>query len=291
MICKTSYIFLKKYIYYFSLFIKSFLKYFFKPKDKPTLDFLEVWVGTKCSLKCKYCMHLIPYFNKKEFYKMDDIINDLDNLLENAEIKTLSIAGGEPFLHPELYRLINYISKREDIKLCHIMTNATKEPDDKIKETLLNLDKKFLIRIGQYKGKENIQGEFINYVKENKINHELLWSYDRENRWWIIALPGHKKTGIQKTDKVYRNCKLNWCLTLADGLLSTCTRGISMHDVFKHRGSVFEDIYIRKVKMKSILKALICTCNQKKYYKECCGFCLGVNPATEGRIAEGKEQL
>lgn len=284
-------IFSKKYIYYISLFIKSFFKYLFNKNEKPVIDFLEIWVGTRCTLKCKYCMHLIPYLSNKEFYKIDDIINDLGYILENVKVKTLSIAGGEPFLHPELYKLINYISQREDINLCHIMTNATVEPKGKIQETLLNLDKKFLIRIARYKGKEDLQSKFIDFVEKNKINNELRWSYTGEDSWWMIALPGHKKIGIEKANKIYKTCCVDWCTSLANGLLSTCTRGISLDEIFHQKANFFENIYVRKIKFQPVLKALICTCMQKEYYKDCCRYCLGINSDTACRIPEGKEQL
>ena len=85
--------------------LKQRLKQFFK---KPEIEFMVFWIGQKCSLKCKLCCNLIPYM-KQNSYNINEILSDFKFLSQNSKIKFLQIQGGEPFTHPNITQILDFI--------------------------------------------------------------------------------------------------------------------------------------------------------------------------------------
>lgn len=92
---------------------------------------LAVDINNKCTLNCKYCYAQMPYYlnSEKRNYDISNIIANLDKLIDKVDyIPYLWILGGEPLLHPELDKLIDYISSEKVVnKVVHadILTNGT----------------------------------------------------------------------------------------------------------------------------------------------------------------------
>lgn len=60
---------------------------------KNRIRFLVLWVGTKCTLKCRDCCNLIPYLTQKS-YEVNDIVANIEYITENMDIEVLQIQGG-----------------------------------------------------------------------------------------------------------------------------------------------------------------------------------------------------
>lgn len=80
-------------------------------ENKIKLPFLVLWVGTKCNLRCKDCVNLIPYTEQKS-YDFESSINDFKMLTQIADIESLQIQGGEPFTHPKIDEFLYKIGSR-----------------------------------------------------------------------------------------------------------------------------------------------------------------------------------
>ena len=73
------------------------------------MPILEVFITERCTLRCRDCSHLIPEYKAPKNYEMKEIINVLENVLKVVDkISDLIILGGEPVLHMELYKLIEW---------------------------------------------------------------------------------------------------------------------------------------------------------------------------------------
>lgn len=59
---------------------------------KENIRFLVLWVGTKCSLRCKDCCNLIPYV-QQESYNVNEIIDNLNYVTKDVKINLLQIQG------------------------------------------------------------------------------------------------------------------------------------------------------------------------------------------------------
>jgi hypothetical protein len=68
-------------------------------------------VTTYCQLKCPGCYRGLAEPNPVRAHeRLDGLMRDIDTLIATRNIQTLSIAGGEPLLYPELAALIRYAS-------------------------------------------------------------------------------------------------------------------------------------------------------------------------------------
>ncbi len=88
---------------------------------------VNIDITNKCDMQCVMCWYHSPYIrnkkNKNEFHisldKFKEIINDLKNL----HTKIILLCGeGEPFLHPQIFRIIEIIRKNN--MEVEIMTNC-----------------------------------------------------------------------------------------------------------------------------------------------------------------------
>ena len=80
------------------------------------LKYIEIPITTKCTLNCKECSNLIQYYQEPYHISAADIIRDVRKLSRVAKgILLLRLLGGEPFLHPDLARIVRQILKYDNI--------------------------------------------------------------------------------------------------------------------------------------------------------------------------------
>ncbi len=78
-----------------------------------------IWISDACNLACKYC-YAAPFSGKKiDAARLYEI---LDELISN-QVFGIVLAGGEPFMHPDCIKIIEYCVKR-NIQV-GVLTNGT----------------------------------------------------------------------------------------------------------------------------------------------------------------------
>jgi len=75
--------------------------------DEPSLRYLLVNVTWLCNLKCKHCY----VSQRKEFMSFDTFRKIVDEFYEIGGLK-LIVSGGEPLLHPEIWKFLEYARKK-----------------------------------------------------------------------------------------------------------------------------------------------------------------------------------
>lgn len=159
-----------KNIRYQMLYRYNYIRY---KNQKVKIPFLEIWVGQCCNLRCKNCCHLIPYIENKLF-DMDQIIEDCRKLFMWCDVDFFSIVGGEPFTHPQLYKLVDFVAQCPDIKKGKIVTNGTLLPQKDMVKSLRNLHGKMEIRIDGYPNiGVGIVEEFAEIMQQNQQCHSV----------------------------------------------------------------------------------------------------------------------
>ncbi len=66
---------------------------------------VTIELTNKCNLRCRYCFQNSSP-SKKDFFS-DPIL--LLSFLKDIDVKCIELSGGEPTLHPEFFKIINYI--------------------------------------------------------------------------------------------------------------------------------------------------------------------------------------
>lgn len=90
-------------------------------------EFYFQWhINDACNLRCKHCYH--ETYNKKELNDIE--LLNICNIISKALIKwnmngRISLTGGEPFLSPNLFKIIDFLEFDNNIKQYDILTNGT----------------------------------------------------------------------------------------------------------------------------------------------------------------------
>ena len=83
---------------------------------------LHIHLLNNCNLFCHHCyLSATPWHNT--YLPLELVLRSLDDA-EQLGIGTVYLSGGEPFLYPELRKVLEYIHLRKNLKLC-VSTNGT----------------------------------------------------------------------------------------------------------------------------------------------------------------------
>lgn len=249
---------------------------------------LIVISGQKCTLHCKNCSNFSPYHSSRlDFYNADDIIQDLENIIKRIKcLIHIQLQGGDFFLHPNAYKILNYIANEDKIMNCTIATNCILLP----KQELLDIIKqqKFSIRISNYgtaneKNKDKLEKLLI----ENKINYRFHHYANQDNTWsYCGGVRTPKQTKISTIEN-YEKCGFKVCLTLENGIISRCSRATVAHLVQKFTPAPKDFVYVRN-KLFSVhdLKKFWNYRKSSKGIVTACYYCYGTSG---GKILPGEQ--
>ena len=101
---------------------------------------VQFHINNSCNLKCKHCYE----GNQKGIlqWSFDEFTQAVEKLwcaFEKWGVQgEISLIGGEPTLHPEYYRFVDYLSDRGDVVAISILTNGTRIDDKFIANALRN---------------------------------------------------------------------------------------------------------------------------------------------------------
>lgn len=105
------------------------------------INTVDAFLTEKCTLRCDGCVDLMQYFKNPCHMEVADIIRDFNKLISSVDfINYIHILGGEPFLYPDLYEILLFFIKSEEVKrkvgYVNIVTNGTIVPCDEILDLL-----------------------------------------------------------------------------------------------------------------------------------------------------------
>ncbi len=189
--------------------------------------YINVCITQKCNLKCKYCSHLIPMFDKPIHYETRKILQSVKVFLEAVDyIHRLGILGGEPFLHPELSNIIMELLHLKKIGFIEILTNGTYLPSDTVLENLSN--ERILIRISDYGISPKKIQKFVSKLTE----HKILYQVYKEHSWHDYGLTNipYRRNEAQLKD-IFQACSSSGCYQIKNGKLYHCAYSGSIEEL------------------------------------------------------------
>ncbi len=210
---------------------------------------LVVELGTCCTLKCKYCNNLMPYYKKPYWVKTLCVINDIEKILASVDgIISLELIGGEPFIYPELEKVLEFVIAQEKIWEVELTTNATAIPKDIVLNTLRN--PKVVVHVSDYSVVSNTD-RFVDTLLKNGIRYVVLKDLD----WRDSGKPIQNGKDENYLRYVYAKCSSSkFCKTLLKGNIYACARSASLHDLgYVSDTNGYVDIY-SALDLKSALK-------------------------------------
>lgn len=101
-----------------------------------------------CTLRCKNCLALKPYFKDKRDLSWKEMSHVIDQLTSLKWFRRFHLLGGEPFLYPYLDKVLEKLCDVLEVEHVNVITNGTVVPNERIMQLLSN--KKFMVRISYY---------------------------------------------------------------------------------------------------------------------------------------------
>lgn len=192
-------------------------------RDKFDLMRLVVVLGSRCSLRCRDCNNLIPYFKKPTDLRIKTIAKSVRHILDVVdEINRFELIGGEPFLVKELKDILIFSIAQKKIKKIEITTNGTIFPDFKLLKILRN--DKINVEISDYRDKVN-SSALVDFLQKNDIKYKIL-----KIDYWN-ASGGIKKRNRNSNylELQYKKCISSYyCKTLYEDNIFQCARASSL---------------------------------------------------------------
>ncbi len=257
------------------------------------IGLLILWIGTKCTLRCRDCWNLIPY-SKQESFDIDSTIQDVKKLLSCCKIEKLQIQGGEPFTHPHIDKLIKVIDDF-DIPEVLITTNGTVSLQQNIVKLLKNVKhQNFYIVISPYKAVKNKQIAFYHTLVSNNIKCNM-YNYYLDDGLWVSqeGFERHREEDDQRVQDIYLACDFKVCPGLVDGKLYRCGFAKVSTEVFDISLTPSDFVDIRKIKNTTEGISEISKYFNNPNFKEYCRYCLGTqgNKAVPGIQLHNKPKM
>lgn len=150
-------------------------------------------ITERCTLHCRLCAGFSSHYQVPPHGKLEDIENAIDAFFRIVDrVEDLSISGGEPLLHKDVYRVLRYLLPYADrIDRVLLLTNGTIVPDEselrQIKE-LPGLGEKLRFHISDYgPALSRKVHEVTDVLKKTGIDHRIIsyWGSDLFCNGWV----------------------------------------------------------------------------------------------------------
>lgn len=188
--------------------------------SKLEIPFVEYAVTTHCTLRCKYCSNLVPYFKEPRTLPLQQAKREISQLLEQVDyIYRFKVHGGEPFLYPFLAELLNWLCTQKKIGEIRISTNGTILPRPEVLQALK--DSKVIVFISDYS--ELItpnRKKLLQILNENGVRIRDL----KGQLWCDTGTVELRQRSAKAHEAVIATCMMANCKALANGWLYQCSR-------------------------------------------------------------------
>lgn len=114
--------------------------YEFVNNGKRVVPAITFMLTSRCTLNCKECLALTPFFKGREYdIPVETILRDMEKFFESIDYCSwVGFLGGEPFLYEGLDKLLAYVNENEKVESVFIPSNGTVLPDDAVIRQLQN---------------------------------------------------------------------------------------------------------------------------------------------------------
>lgn len=219
----------------------------FNTKKNHSIKYFEVHLTEHCNLNCQSCFHFSP-LAEEEYADLTTFENDFKrlSLLLNGEIKSFSLMGGEPLLHPKCTSFFEIARKYFPNACIQLVTNGI----------LLNVQpvsfwesmQKYNIVLRPTKYPINIDWEQIEKMASN-YNIKLEYYGVRKISCKIPICINGMLDSVQN----YKKCVCTPCRILKKGKIYPCSIAGNIHHFIKYyniniENSPLNGIDIYKVK-------------------------------------------
>ncbi|MDR0572238.1 MAG: hypothetical protein LBG48_05290 [Rickettsiales bacterium] len=251
----------------------------FYEKNEINIPQLELMATTKCTLKCKYCVALVPQFDLAggvhKTLTFKDFKSDFDILCNTVNnIYMFHILGGEALINQELPEIVEYVVESGKTGSTRIVTNGTLLPSKKLLETARKYSDRVYFSISNYARNEELkkiikQNEIIEVLKDNGIKYQV-----NPDFMWNVEEPlKYRNYSEEQLKQLFRICHYKQCIELLDGKIHICGKQSMTYELHEKSDiRIPVDDYVDVRNSKNLREDLI-KFYQKDYF-DVCKYCV-----------------
>ena len=251
-------------------------------------QFFGYIVGKNCTLKCKYCCELVPYFKERGFVDKETIIKDCKKLASASNFNMyIELVGGEPFLHPDLPEVLDELLKIQNVGYVKVFTNGTVPPNARLIKVLQN--PRIVLMWSNYM--DVLPENLLHRVEETRkildeANIKYIFSYSQT---WLDFSTGFERNTktVEQLENDFKDCHIANCHRLYKGMLYRCPHAYAAVQLNKLVVTEENSININKYDTGELSEKLYDFKNLK--YTEACKHCSLPYDANEVPAAEQLE--
>ncbi len=199
-----------------------------KGKSPTSVDMLHftsvtLIINSKCSLRCKFCTSYMNEYppNKKVNIPFDRISKDIDHFFDVVDsVGTITVMGGEPFMHPDIARIIKKLCEKMNFGLISLATSGTFP----IRQEQLEgfFDKRVNISFSNYTKSINERQKAIYHNNIELVRRSgVCYSVGLFSPEWIIPPTLYRKECSEEDMAMVRSKCINW-YQIKNGKLHPC---------------------------------------------------------------------
>lgn len=179
-------------------------------KNRQQVCFSQVFTSltSRCTLKCKYCSMLMPYYEKDFDVTKEEFRENLELLFKYTDyLMSFYLIGGEPFLNHDLAYILQILGEKYSSRIGYIqiITNGTVIPDNDVLEMLQRY--KVKVRISDYTHVLPYETR-IQEVKALFAREKIEFTVYTFREWCDLGIP-MKEEPVGNTEEAYRQHMLN----------------------------------------------------------------------------------
>lgn len=245
--------------------------------DKEPLHMFSITliINSRCSLGCKCCTSYMNEYpkEKRKDVPFEQISKDIDKFFAAMDsVGTVTIMGGEPFMHPDLSKIVNKLLEKNNFGIVSIATSGTYPIKD---EQLIGLtDKRVNISFSNYEQSINENQKKMMYQNIEKVrNAGISYTVGVTLAEWAIPSTLYD-LGISEEDMIAKKqacVQPPRCMQIKNGKLHPCDFGTAIYSLGI---ADYETDYIDFEKIDNIeeLREKIRNYIDQPYYRVC-GHC------------------
>jgi len=264
-------------------FIRKMLKVFLAPVFYPVYVFyerrriifnkLDLHILSKCSLNCKYCSTMMPFFKEPAVFPKEEILRDFWQLEKYVDrFDTVNLLGGEPLLHPDLPDIISEIALSSKVKKITVVTNGTLFPSEKLLSVFAG--KKIFVVVSNYFPLSGEINNILSQFRKDNISFSVATSWFND-----YGRNGRLNRSEEDMKYAFSHCLETLCRTYLHGKLYLCPASAQMDVLGMCKPAPEDFIDIREVRERGLprktvrerLKKLL----RERTYVSACNYCEG----------------
>ena len=201
-------------------------EYALEASEQLHLSFVALSITERCTLRCKKCSVLVPYYMKPRDDAYCEVIQPFQRFLSCIEsIAELQIGGGEPFVHRELREILAWCIQQEKIKEISIFTNSTILPDAELTDTIAHPKVKLLL--DDYGSLSKRLPDLIRLCDA----HHIRYLIQKFEHWDDLGDYQEKKETEDQVIEKFHYCSFGNVMSFMKGKLYRCTTAARIADL------------------------------------------------------------